>query len=384
MAGYAAASYVTQLKQLARIGKEKRVSRGLPANHRHSMSHRIVRDEYGRGIKFIPDESKRRMFEDAAALLLEGVGYRNIEQQLFERFGHADKDGKPYKRYAIFHTLWDPQFWGHSARNHKNVFKPNGQKVGLWVFDLAEPMPDGALMWRNTHEPMLTGDLADAVQAEMRRRSLVIKGKARPYRTHKFTGLLICAYCGCYMVYNRNKGLGSYRYHSKYWARNGRGCPKTRTMSERKVQAWVNEQLEFMWQQNESDLLARPNQEFEGINRMNTLRTEIADLEEQIRRLIIKQAVAPENLLSMYDDQIRAFGEQLRILKDNLMRAEREAALVDMGAVQRAYDYLSRYETLENFWNQPETVINQLLHRLIGRSRLVVKDSQIIGRADAP
>ena len=57
---------------------------------------------------------------------------------------------------------------------------PNGQKVGMWVFDPAEPVPEGVKMWRDTHEPMLTGDLAERLKAELRRRSLAIKGSARP------------------------------------------------------------------------------------------------------------------------------------------------------------------------------------------------------------
>lgn len=118
MAGYAAAGAVDHLKRNQSASKDKLAARGLPTNHRHSPSHRVIRNEYGRAIKMIPDESKRRFYEDAALLLIEGVGYVMIEEELYRRFGHGE-NGKPYKRYAIYHTFWNPQFWGHSARNHK-------------------------------------------------------------------------------------------------------------------------------------------------------------------------------------------------------------------------------------------------------------------------
>ena len=57
------------------------------------MSHKLIRDDRGQALRLEVDESKRRLWADLAALILEGVGWHRIEHELYERFGHVDQTG---------------------------------------------------------------------------------------------------------------------------------------------------------------------------------------------------------------------------------------------------------------------------------------------------
>src|SRR5829696_4932767 len=62
------------------------VRRTLP-----SLSHKWVRNDAGKLLQLEIDESKRRLWDDLATVLLQGISYRHIETVLYERFGHVDE-----------------------------------------------------------------------------------------------------------------------------------------------------------------------------------------------------------------------------------------------------------------------------------------------------
>src|SRR5690606_242735 len=224
------------------------------------------------------------------------------------------------------------------------------------------------------------------------RRYEIVRGKTRPHSTKMFTGLLLCDYCGYYMISATEKHKYSlYRCMSKrYAARSGgsdevRGeaCVQFRRIHERVVKDWLNARLQDMLEYNLPDLLAR-EPESDDLPRADLLREEIEEARTRARRLIEKQAIAPPALANIYDEELQTIAERLEILTANLRDAERRERQKKSASVQQAYDELAAYESLEAFWQEPSTKINQLLLRLLGNMRLVVRDGQIIGTRRKP
>ena len=93
-----------------------------------------------------------------------------------------------------------PIFWGHTARHHNSATSKNGFRFGFWIFDESEPIPEGAIMFRNTHPPVWDGELASLIKAELKRRTETVRGKSDPAHTHRFSGLGVCAECGSFLA----------------------------------------------------------------------------------------------------------------------------------------------------------------------------------------
>lgn len=380
MSGFSAATQVDNLKKGAKETKIRSAEKGLSTGSRHAYSHKWVRNDAGKLVSLELDESKRRLWDDLASVFLEGVSYKHIERELFERFGHVDeRTGKPFTRYFFYHLLHNPYFWGNSGRSYKSVQTKNGQKVGAWVYNPSCPAPEGVHIFYNTNDAVYTGELAGRVQDELRRRAMAIQGTARPYRTHKFTGLILCGYCNHYMAFS---GKGMYRCQSYEMARSEPRCDRSRHISERKVQKWVHAKLVEMLDHDMPDLLARSDDRPDLSGRINQLQREAADLEAQARALVVKQGQAHSALVSIYDDQLETLGERIERVQRALSDAEQEQRARDTNAARAAYHELP--PNIEDLWTWESTAINQLLHRLMGNRRLVVKDGMILSTADAP
>ncbi|MBK8022302.1 MAG: recombinase family protein [Chloroflexi bacterium] len=185
MSGFKAAGEIDRLVKARKTAMTELARRGLPTTSRIPMSHRVIRDEKtGKVARLEVDERKRRLWDDLALLILEGVAWASIEDVLYRRFGHVSENGKPYYPNQMYRLLMKPIFWGHMARFHNSKESANGFKLGRWIYDESEPAPPGAIIFRNTHEAVWTGDLSVRVRQEIDRRSSHIRGKARPQTTH--------------------------------------------------------------------------------------------------------------------------------------------------------------------------------------------------------
>lgn len=385
MDGYMSASHVDGLVQKGRASKIYRNSQGVPTAAYIPFGFNLIRDPgTGKRKEIIVDESKRRVFDDVATLVLEGVAWEIFEKELFRRFGHVDaRTGVAYKTQFFYRWLHNAWTWGNAARGYSDA-KKHPLRLDIWAFDESIPLPNGVTVWRNTHEPIYKGEQAELIQAELRRRRTAIRGTARPARTHMFTGLLLCGRCG----YNMGHGVANGKYHyyrcySKYKDRSRSACTEGRTISHNKVKRWLDEKLKIMLETGQYDLLARPDSEQPAFDHIAAIKAEIEDVEAKTRRLIYNQTNAPDSLASLYDDELRAFGEQLTALRSALLQAEQRAARADMRPVRQAFQQLKAMD-MDAFWEQPTTAINQMLHRLFGNRRIVVTDCEIAGLVDAP
>ncbi len=379
MGGYSASTQVNRLRDGQRETKLKSAAKGLTTTSKHPYSHKWVRNEAGKLVRLELDESKRRLWDDLATVFLDGVGYNQLEKVLYEKYGHVDeRTGKPFAHYFFYHLLYNPYFWGHSARNYNGATTKNGQKIGAWVYDQSCPAPEGVHIFYNVNTPVYTGDLAERIRAELQRRTTAIQGTARPYRTHKFSGLVLCGYCGRTMVFGDNH----YRCELRWKAKQEPKCDRYRQISEAEVQIWVNARLSEMLEDNMPDLLARGEDAPDFAKRIAELTRDIADLQEQARNLVLKQAQAHSALTPIYDEQLQAIGERIDILQKTLAQTEREVRSRDTSTAVAAFRSLP--ENLAEIWEWDGTTINQLMHRLMGQRRLVARDNQIVGTQEAP
>lgn len=361
-------------KELLR-GRQKLVDdKGLPAGSSVVWSHYIVRDANHKAVALVPDPAKRLIIEDAARVVLTRISWLKVEVELFKQFGHG-KNGRPFAPYFFYHLFYNPWFWGDAARNFKNPDVPNRQRKGIWIIDPSVPMPEGVVIHRAVNPPALDGELALKLKAELIRR-MTFRPKSHN-QTYPFSGLLVCQQCGFTMVHDDHHRAESYKCQSKYFARSRPGCTRTSSIRSSDVQAWLSAALTHMLETDEALYFiddTRPETDL-----LAQLDDQYGKLQEQIRRLIDKQAAAPANLEAFYEDSLRALSAELQIVDARIAELSREAQRNNPVSIQQAFNELSAYGTVENFWQADSGLINQLLHRLLGKRRLVVSNRQIVG-----
>lgn len=385
MWGYRAATEVDQMKVRLTSGKVKNISQGILASGPSPFSHMQVRDpSNGDIIATILDESKRAIIEDAARVYLGGGGVRTLERRLFEQHGHVDpRTGKPFSPYFFYHLFYNPWFWGNPARRFKGEGLPNRQRVGLWAIEPGHPIPEGTEIHYGKNVPYLKGELAEAVKAKLKR-SKRLKGGARPDSAHRFTGLVLCGYCGFSMNFHRRSQQSpTYECASKYFARSRPGCTEPRRVQQSAVQAWLVDQLDYMAAHRLPDLLARAPEQQTTLDRTKRLASELADVEQEIRSLIQKQARADAGVADIYDQELAVRGVRRQSLQKALEEASRNAAQLDTSDSTAGFDeYLAHGP--ERFWQLPDPEINRILHRIMGSRMMVVLDGQVDHTGDAP
>lgn len=385
MGGYSAAGEIDRLVKARDKAMDERARRGLPTSAWVLFPYRLVRDERGRARALVLDESKRRLWDDLAALLLEGVGWHDIERELLRRFGHVKPDGRPFGATYFYQLVHNPGFWGHSARHF--LSSSNGQRTDLWVFDPSEPPPEGVTIYYHTHEPVYTGELAERIQAELRRRRSSIRGSNRPHRSTMFSGLLLCGECHYTMVV-AHKGTYTGFYCPSKDPANRRNparaiCSQRKQINERAVQAYVNDLLQRLLDEGPAALdgpAAAPQPD-----RAAQLQSEIAALEGEIRTMIQRQAKAPDAAQALYEEEIQRASARLKTLREALAAAQRAQVGSERQLAARAATLEDlRAIGLAAFWRQTPVAINQALHRVFGDKRLVVIGAEIVSIADAP
>lgn len=387
MGGYKAAGDIDRLVKARDVAMTARAKRGLPTSSRVPVSHQVVRDTLtGRAICLEVNEAKRRLWDDLAELILEGVGWFNIENELYDRFGHVNDNGEKYYPGFMYRLITKPIFWGHIGRNHASAKSKNGFKVGLWVYDEREPIPEGATIFRDTHPAVYTGELADRIKAELRRRSEVVRGHASSSNTHRFSGLGVCAQCGSFWATKVDKG---YRAVFCPAVRSSRtfspDCNNTKHLNERRLIEQVNELLKQMLARESTDIFndAKEEQTQDITQKVAQLNEEIATLELEARRLIRQQAKAGAEIQQIYQEEL----EQIDSRLSNMKSARDTLALKTMAAQkssltqQVTLDELAQL-SLEAFWKKESRYINQVLHRLMGKKRFLLLDGEIIGVAE--
>lgn len=231
-------------------------------------------------------------------------------------------------------------------------------------------------MHRAINQPALDGDMAVQLKAELTRR-LTFRPKSHR-SVHCFSGLLVCGYCGFMMVHSQS----NYICQSKFTARSRPGCDRKRFMSEKKLIRWVSAALALMLA--DGNAYAFVSDAPQPVDHVAMLQTELNTLDKHITRLIEKQMAAPESLSTLYDAQLAGLGTQRDALLKRIDAEQRQAAKYNRADIESAFRELSAYETVDAFWKAEPGRVNQLLHRLLGGRRLVIKDGAVIGSVERP
>lgn len=385
MGGYAASKEVDELQQRFQDGMNKRAERGLPVSAQVVISHKVLRDELGRAQKLVVNEERRRLFDDLASVLLTGISWAEIPNILYEQYGHATSKGKPWSVAVLWRTVHSPWFWGHGARHYADSFK-GSQKYGIWGFDPSVPPPPGAIVFRDTHEPMYTGELAIQVMNELKRRSELITGRAGYGTASPFSGLLICGSCGYRLRYKRpgsSRWEGytcvsvepRFRFHPRHECKSN---PRTIKMSV--VREWVTARLKELLDSGDLSSLLPDVDEPLLQPRIEALKGEIERTERRIEGLLLQRADTPAASQNLLTGLIIDADQQLANLRNALATAEQQQLESSQQRKVVAETIAEiKNKGLKAFWEQENPVINRMLYSLLGEKRIVVLDGMIVG-----
>lgn len=242
-------------------------------------------------------------------------------------------------------------------------------------------------MFRNTHNPVWIGDLADRVRQELDRRSEHIRGRAKPDVTHTLSGLVICGECGSFMSVfaDRNSRYrGLFCPASKGKATIRHSCSNRGVTNQRPILERLNRYLEQMLRENTTDIFTDQVSDVPKLQqRIARLDADIAKIEDQVRVAIRRQMTAPEQVQTIFDEEISRLGAQLKVMRESRSSWHGEALATQHNTVvqQATLEELTKV-TLERFWKQESRVINQTLHRLMGKRRLVLLGGEIQGAVE--
>ena len=146
----------------------------------------------------------------------------------------------------------------------------------------------------------------------------------------------------------------------------------------------MNDYLQQMIERQSTDIFNEPDPIQEDTElRVQQLDGEIATLEIEARSLIRQQAKAGAELQAIYQEELAQINTRLKNMKvtrdtlqSKLTVSESTTALQESTLEEIAE------MSLEAFWKQESRYINQVLHRLFGKKRLLLLDGEIIGVAE--
>jgi hypothetical protein len=373
---------VDKMVERSKMGKMDRARRGLINGSSPPLSHVVIRDlNNGRAIRVEVNEERRRMWDDLAELLLQGIAWEFLGEELFKR-GHSNKRGLPFASASLYKLVLSPVFWGNQALLHVDPDHKRRNERGLWAFDQNAPHPPNADIFYDTHPAVYTGEQAENIKRELRRRTLVIKGKARPGHTRMFTGLVVCGGCWHTMqglvTDNNYRGL---RCGSRWERRGAQDCPNTKGVSVKRVQEYFHVRIAQL-------LAGEPVTEFPDFNldievkrQLESLTLDIEQMNERVRNAMNEQLTATsKDLQDDYREQARIHDAARAALKARLNDLqweyeEQQHYLVD---ANKALEDIRRVGVAD-FWTQETYWINQTLFNLMCNRQIVCFDGELKG-----
>jgi DNA invertase Pin-like site-specific DNA recombinase len=373
--GYKAAADLDRIVSGRRAAMFKNAQNGIATTSSLPISHKVIRNEKGRNVGTAVDETHLPAIHQAARLVVEaGVRWMSLEQELYDQYGYGEK-GRGYTRFKFYDLFYNPIFWGNQGVYWAYTREGRVQPKGEWAFDASAEPPAGATMFYGTHPAALTGELAESLKAELRRR-LQFTGRRDYKRSRAFSGLICCDTCLYNMVYHGNKGYPGYKCTSRYIQHAARfDCDNRKYISEKALQSWFTRTIVRLLKSPSAPIIEASDRDIAG--QLERTEAELKDAEGRIRKLIELQAAAPESLAELYADQIAQYGRQRDALKAEiagLNRAAAERSPVDREAALREIEAMS----LDKFWTMQGYEINRYLHRIMGNLRLYVRDAKVV------
>lgn len=378
MKGYQTAQEWRWIRKAFQDGGDKLTERGLSPGPWTPITHRRLRDpKNGKQIGYELDARMTQVMQDAAIIVLEGLGWMKLGDELYARYGHTDDTGRPWLHATLYNLFYNPMTWGHKAFRHTKYGQYGHDR--LYILDERFEKPEKVKLARNVVPPVFTGELADRLRDELIRRAQ-LRGSARPSDTYRYSGLIRCGHCGSSMnAYSgRGKRIGvrcMFRYvrEARKWGR-----------TEACVQPHVNNKyLDAIFRLIVAQIVAgvdldKLQVEEKRIVRLDSL-SELSAVDAQMRRLIDELSTAPVAARQLFREQIDKLAikfEQLKITEKQANRAVTEAELSTRNR-QAVIDKIKANP--DAFWQQSDTNLNADIRILLNHRKVIVKDFEFEG-----
>lgn len=379
----AATSDIDRLRDMRVPALERRIRDGKPVMPVDPMTHKRLRDDRGHSIAWEVNEDYRYALERAADLLLTGAGWLKVARALNDE-GIPTAKGKRWSGETLRKLFYSPYTWGHSARYYD-------KQQGAWAFDSSEPLPDGVQIARNALPAYWTGQRANAIQAELRRRVEVGKGRAFAETLQSFSGLLLCACCGRPMRFHEwPNGVKSYRCRTnsviKATGNEWQSCdcnPKSIKLDD--LISHLTPYIEDIIKRGDTSWWKAPLDDM--TDRLKQLEMEIKKTERTIAGLMLQRADTPEAAQGILKEQIDTASRRLETMQANRETWSRESSkrTADTAALAVAVRGIRLATNAAAFWRQPGITVNQAIHALLGKGNYIgIHDGAVIGIVRKP
>lgn len=379
LGGYAIASEMQAIEQRRHDGMYNKARRGMHTGNRPPFGFCYNADRSA--IEF--NEEFRPVYNAAATLLLDGVPYYELENHL-ANLGFVKPNGQPYIRTFFYRLFMNPHIWGHSAWNY-------AKRYGVWAFDDSQPVPAGTEVWRDKHQPVFTGDLAERIKAELHRRAAA-ETHRHPQRKYWYSGLIVCDVCKAKLV------ASHVRVSAKYWthkpclrcaygtssrAGRARRCPNTRRLYIAHVQQYLHDWLATLIASPELQphFADDPDSIASAQAHVAELQHNLVDLNKQLETVMGEQlATASPVLARAYRGRLEAISQAIENTERNLAQQRAALAAQEINpARQQAFDTIKDIG-LAALWQLPPAHLNTLLDTLLGDWRFRARDGKLVGR----
>jgi DNA invertase Pin-like site-specific DNA recombinase len=369
-----------------------------------ALAHTVQRGKTRADDRVIVDQAQQNVWLDAARLFVDQrVNTRSIEDELYKQFGHVNTaTGKPYASGTYYQLLHTVTFWGHTTigvdkDENRQSDGTYSRSRATWTYDINADPPEGLRLFRNTHPSVYTGELADKVIAELRRRHEV-RGRARPSNSHALSGLCICEHCHARLtpqIIPKQKTVkkiasgikveghslddyylywscpASYKRNELYY-RNAPPCDRTGVISDQKLTAGVIAVLKSFEKLVDSSKLLTAKGKPITVDPV-VIEGEIEAIKAQMRRVIDLQISvnADDRIQQQYAERLKELSDRLAIKNAALNTVLNGSAYRESTNAQELLNRLRAFD-VEGIWQLSPTTVNQRLHEVLRTCRFLV------------
>lgn len=389
MTGLRSAGEMDKKRLYHHNGMERRAENGFHETNT-PWFHRTIHDPDTGQAQRVEVREEYRYIWDAVykALVEDRISFVRLENVLFEKYQIVSPlTGKPFASRTIYNILCVmPAAWGHRVRGLRTYRLEHGRQspYGEWVYDPAVPPPPGIKLYYHVFDPIYTGQQADNVRDELRRRTS-ISGGSRTTHPSTFSGLVVCDYCDAHIPYvsRNNNTWRVYRCqtHDKF-AFTGHDCAaQIKLIHFSTLTEWLTHFLE--------DLLSGTPFDAAFPSERSSVEAEIAAVQQNLEavtvektNLIERLGLIPESMLQDYQTRMRAVAERAEALNARLLHLRQQHKSQDQSGQMRALQDIDQIG-LDAFFALEEGRQQQMLKRLFGQWRILVADGAVVGVAIA-
>lgn len=378
--GYSSSSEVKNLVNRHEMGMRQRLGTGKMMSPDEPMTHRRVRDpRTGKEVGVIVNEARRRLFDDIATLILEGVGWHDMGTELYQRFGHVADSGKPFVSSTIYNMVMRPATWGHNARRYRSKKKYTGwAAISEWILEPGHDIPKGVEIEYNSLPAVYPDELADRLKTEIKFRMYRVRGRTPSKDKYWFAGLTVCDECG--YALSASGGIWPRVKCTTHWKQTHarQDCDQRKSVTEAHLRDWFESRITQMLQDGGWSL-RNGNTPQQATDQRDSLKAEIEKLEAEAM-LMSRQQRATTNVdyFKLLEKEIDDTMELVSIRKSRL--ADLDAQVLHRTQSQREGQQIANQIQEKGFawfWQQNAVVIRRGLLAILDGGRVSIREGKI-------